>query len=67
MSNNRSKVTSSRLLATENPTVEDRKIPTAYFDLESCVLALPIWKEMSDCVYTMLVGHEIGHALWPPS
>lgn len=56
----------ARLLATENLTVEHRKIPTAYFDLEKRVLALPIWKEMSDCVYTMLVGHEIGHALYSP-
>lgn len=56
----------ARLLATENLTVEHRKIPTAYFDLEKRVLALPIWKDMSDCVYTMLVGHEIGHALYSP-
>jgi len=56
----------ARLLATENLTVEHRKIPTAYFDLEKRLLALPIWKEMSDCVYTMLVGHEIGHALYSP-
>jgi hypothetical protein len=57
----------ARLLATENLTVEHRKIPTAYFDIEKRVLALPIWKDMNDCVYTMLVGHEIGHALYTPA
>lgn len=56
----------ARLLATENLTVEHRKIPTAYFDIDKRVLALPIWKEMSDSVYTMLVGHEVGHALYTP-
>lgn len=56
----------ARLLATENLTVEHRKIPTAYFDIDKRILALPIWKEMSDSVYTMLVGHEVGHALYTP-
>jgi len=56
----------ARLLATENLTVEHRKIPTAYFNIEKRVLALPMWKEMSDSVYTMLVGHEVGHALYTP-
>lgn len=56
----------ARLLATENLQVEHRKITTAYFDVENRVLALPIWKDVSNDVYDLLVGHEVGHALYTP-
>jgi len=58
----------ARLLATENITViTDPKAPSAYFDLKSRTLALPAWQDMSQAMYDMLVGHEVGHALFTPN
>jgi hypothetical protein len=57
----------ARLLATENLLVEHKQVPTASFDVEKRVLTLPLWKKASDTVYTMLVGHEVGHALYTPN
>ena len=34
----------AKLLATENLTIEHRKVSTAYFDVEKRILCLPIWK-----------------------
>ncbi|MCH2460518.1 MAG: hypothetical protein MK239_05665, partial [Gemmatimonadetes bacterium] len=31
------------------------------------VLILPIWEKASNTVYDMLVGHEVGHALFTPN
>ena len=57
----------AKLLATENITVQHRKVDTAYFDVKNRVLCLPIWKdEMPNDVYDLLVGHEVGHALFTP-
>ena len=56
----------AKLLATENITVEHRKISTAYFDTKNRVMALPIWKDMSPELYDLLLGHETGHALFTP-
>ena len=61
------KGTLAKLLATENLHVEHRKISTAYFDTERRVLALPIWKNVTGDVYDLLVGHEVGHALYTPN
>lgn len=60
------KGTLARLLATENLIIEHRKITTAYFDVERRLLALPIWKDATGDVYDLLVGHEVGHALYTP-
>lgn len=58
----------ARLLATENITViQDGKTSTAYFDLKSRTLALPVWRDMTNEMYDMLVGHEVGHALFTPN
>ena len=57
----------ARLLATENLIVEHRKTPTAMFDVERRVLTLPLWDKASSTVYDMLVGHEVGHALFTPN
>ena len=57
----------AKLLATENLNVEHRKITTAYFDVDRRILALPIWVDVSNDVYDLLVGHEVGHALYTPS
>ena len=40
---------------------------TAYFDTKNRVLCLPVWKDMDNSMYDMLVGHEVSHALHTPS
>jgi hypothetical protein len=67
MSNQEIKGNLARLLATENLVVEHRKVPTASFDVENRVLTLPNWDRASGVVYDMLVGHEVGHALFTPN
>ena len=61
------KGTLAKLLATENLTVEHRQVSTASFDVNNRVLILPIWKNASSIVYDLLVGHEVGHALYTPN
>ena len=56
----------ARLLATENLVVEHRNVETAMFNVVDRVLTLPMWKKASLNVYDMLVGHEVGHALYTP-
>ena len=55
----------AKLLATEDLVVENRQIETAQFNVHTRVLTLPIW-DTSNTVYDMLVGHEVGHALFTP-
>jgi len=57
----------AKLLATEDISVEHKNMPTAYFDVQNRVLGLPIWKDASKDVYDLLVGHEVGHALFTPT
>ena len=57
----------AKLLATENISVEHRKVETAYFIPKTRVLCLPIWEDMSNDLYDLLVGHEVGHALYTPT
>ena len=57
----------ARLLATENLVVEHRNVDTASFDVDRRVLTLPNWDRASSIVYDMLVGHEVGHALFTPN
>ena len=56
----------AKLLATEDLVVEHKKVATAQFNVETRVLTLPMWKRASNSVYDMLVGHEVGHALFTP-
>jgi hypothetical protein len=57
----------AKLMATEDITVVHRKIPTAYFDIKNRILACPIFKEdMSNELYDLFMGHEVGHALYTP-
>ena len=67
MANKEIKGNLARLLATENLVVEHKQTPTAYFNVDTRVLVLPKWDKASDVVYDMLVGHEVGHALFTPS
>ena len=57
----------ARLLATENLIVEHRNCSTASFDVDRRLLTLPRWDKASSVVYDMLVGHEVGHALFTPN
>jgi hypothetical protein len=57
----------ARLLATEDLVVEHKKVETACFNVHTRVLTLPMWEKASDNIYTMLVLHEISHALWTPN
>ena len=67
MINKEAKSYLAKLLATENITVEHRKVPTAFFDLKQRLLVVPIWnQEMSNDVLDLLLSHEIGHALYTP-
>ena len=56
----------ARLLATENINVIHQKVETAYFIPKTRTLCLPIWEDMSNDLYDLLVGHEVGHALYTP-
>ena len=54
----------AKLLANEDITVVQSNVETASFNIKDRVLTLPIWKEASNDLIGMLVGHEVGHALY---
>ena len=56
----------AKLLATEDIIVENKNVETAQFDVHNRVLTLPRWSFASNAVYDLLVGHEVGHALFTP-
>ena len=56
----------AKLLATEDLIVEHKQVETAKFNVGTRVLTLPLWEKASNTVYDMLVGHEVGHALFTP-
>ena len=60
------KSTLARLLAKENITVQHGHYTTAFFDVKNRILGLPLWKTENQDVYDLLVGHEVGHALFTP-
>ena len=62
--NKNAKSNLAKLLATENISVEHKKVRTAYFDLKNRLLVVPIWKEMNKDILDLLLSHEIGHALF---
>ena len=56
----------ARALASENLSVSfDPEAPTASFDVDRRHLVMPVWN-VSDTLQTMLIAHEISHALWTP-
>ena len=56
----------ARALASENLSVSfDPEAPTASFDVDRRHLVMPVW-DVSDTLQTMLIAHEISHALWTP-
>jgi hypothetical protein len=57
----------AKLLATENITMQHNpSAKTASFDIKSRHLTLPVWQNISEDLYDMLVVHEVGHALDTP-
>ena len=56
----------AKLLATEDLIVEHKQVKTACFNVHTRVLTLPMWDKASNTVYDLLVGHEVGHALFTP-
>ena len=56
----------AKLLATEDLIVEHKQVETACFNVHTRVLTLPMWEKASNTVYDLLVGHEVGHALFTP-
>jgi len=56
----------AKLLATEDLVVEHKNCQTAQFNVHTRVLTLPLWEKASNLIYDLLVGHEVGHALFTP-
>lgn len=56
----------AKLLAEENIAVQHKKTQTAYFDVKQRILVCPILKDMPTELYDLLMGHEVGHALFTP-
>ena len=66
-SNQNSKSILAKALALENiKVVHDPSLTTAMFDVANRSLYLPVWQNVSSEVYDLLVGHEVGHALFTP-
>ena len=58
----------AKLLATENISFQHNpSAKTACFDIKSRMLTLPVWRNISNDLYDMLVVHEVGHALDTPA
>lgn len=58
----------AKLLATEDITVRiNPRAKTASFDVVNRVLYLPLWQNISDELYDMLLIHEVGHGLDTPA
>ena len=57
----------AKLLAKENLTVRHGNYSTASFEPVNRILRLPLWKDKGKDVYDLLVGHEVGHALYTPA
>jgi hypothetical protein len=65
--NSQQKSQLAKLMATENITVQHAKAQTASFHPITRVLTCPIWEDMSGSLYDLLMGHEVGHALYTPT
>ena len=65
--NKTSKSLLAKCMASEDIRVEHSKsAETAAFDIKNRCLILPVWKDMSNSMYDMLVAHEVSHALHTP-
>jgi len=58
----------ARLLATENLSVQySAKYPTAFFDLKSRTIHIPLIKNLDEDLLDLFEGHEVGHARETPA
>ena len=65
--NRESQTVLAKLLAKENIQVAIGNYKTAFFDVKNRVLGLPTWNTDNKSVSDLLIGHEVGHALYTPS
>ena len=56
----------AKLLAEENIEVRFEKVKTASMDIENRILRLPIFENLSNDIFGMMVAHEVGHSLFTP-
>lgn len=57
----------AKLMATENIVVEQRKVPTATFNVKDRILTIPILaQDITPEKYDLFIGHEVSHALFTP-
>ena len=61
---NNSKDILAKLLSTEDVQVVRASVPTASFDVKNRVLTLPTFVNLEESVENLMIGHEVGHALW---
>jgi hypothetical protein len=54
----------AKLMSTEDIGVIHGNTKTAYFNTQTRTLCIPNWEGLSDIEVQMLIGHEIGHALY---
>ena len=58
----------ARLLATENLSVQySTKYPTAFFDLKSRTIHIPLIHNLDEDLLDLFEGHEVGHARVTPA
>jgi len=57
----------AKLMATEDLRIQQDRVQTASFNIETRVLTVPILdNKISKDVYDLFMGHEVGHALYTP-
>lgn len=57
----------AKLMATENLTIEQRKVSTASFNVKERILTVPFLdNKISAPIMDLFMGHEVGHALYTP-
>ena len=57
----------AKLLAEENIQIRhSANAKTASFDVKQRILTLPVFKDMTETLYDLLTGHEVGHSLYTP-
>lgn len=62
-----SKSALGKLLAAENIRIEHKQVAGPSFDVKNRVLVLPMWKSVDADLYDLMIGHEVGHALYTPA
>lgn len=57
----------ARLLSTENIKVHHAAVPTPAFNVGERILYLPVWEDISESLYILMIAHEVSHALYTPA